>query len=87
MKLNNLFFFRFTRPVFKLFKINQKIPISFEYSSNTYLFYFINFLNKQLNLSTLKNLESNENAVRLTDQNFRELTKNGSWFINFQDSA
>lgn len=67
-----------------LFKLYQKKPISFEYTSTPFMYYFIEFLNAQLNLAAIKNLRSNENIVILTDENYDALTGNGSWFINFQ---
>ena len=62
----------------KLFKINEVKAITYT-EDDTYLHYVLQFVKDHLDLLDT----DNSGAVELTDQNFKELTSNGSWFVDF----
>lgn len=60
----------------KLFKINEVEGISYT-DDNDYIHYVNNFIQENLDLP------ESEDVIELTDENFNELSSNGSWFVDF----
>ncbi|KAL7027470.1 hypothetical protein ACKWTF_005452 [Chironomus riparius] len=64
--------------VLKLFKINVIKAITYT-EDDTYIHYVLEFIKDHLNFPE----SDNSGVVELTDQNFKDLTSNGSWFVDF----
>ncbi|XP_070495756.1 thioredoxin domain-containing protein 5 homolog [Chironomus tepperi] len=63
--------------VLKLYKVNEVEDITYTNDSD-YIHYVMEFIQDNLDLPA-----TDQNVVELTDKNFKELTSNGSWIVDF----